>query len=271
MRRFDPAREPMHPSEGDAALAGPPKRRLRPAVLHSDDSLLVIDKPAGAAIEPTTGDEPTLMSLLKLTVDARAAYDMDVQLSGVASFAVGAVASAHLAEQERTGALRLVFLALVRASRPETAGTIDLPLSPVDPYTGRLRVDRERGRPARTDWSLRDAYAGYALLECHPQAASHAQVRAHLLGAGMPLVVDTMNGGGRELRLSSFKADYRPSRRHPEQPLIHRLSLHVERVELAHPGGGGAMSFSAAPPRDLRAATHQLAKFGRLGSGDGDD
>ena len=108
---------------------------------------------------------------------------------------------------------------------------------------------------------------GFALLECRPRTAVPGQIRRHLAAVGMPLAVDPVFGGADELMLSSFKAGYRPSRRHGEKPLIARATLHAESVRFRHPKTGAPMRLEAPIPRDFRAALHQLDRFGRIGPG----
>ena len=91
------------------------------------------------------------------------------------------------------------------------------------------------------------------------------QVRLHLQAAGMPLAVDTEYGGDPALMLSSFKPDYRPSRRHEERPLIGRISLHALAIESKHPASGAPIRIEAPLPKDFRAALNQLDKHGRIG------
>jgi 23S rRNA-/tRNA-specific pseudouridylate synthase len=127
-----------------------------------------------------------------------------------------------------------------------------------------MKVDPEQGERAVTEWRVRDRYVGFGLLECIPRTFVPDQIRAHLEAAGMPLAVDPAYGGGKDVLLSSFKAGYRPSRRRPERPLIQRLSLHAEVLLFTHPVSGERLQFEVPPPHDLRAAIHQLGRFGRM-------
>jgi 23S rRNA-/tRNA-specific pseudouridylate synthase len=129
---------------------------------------------------------------------------------------------------------------------------------------GRWRIDEPTGRSAVTTWTVRDRFVGYVLLECGTVPAMPHQIRLQLEAAGIPLAVDPLYGGATELRLSSFKAGYRPSRRHLEKPLIDRVSLHVQSVSFVHPRDGRKRKFEAPLPKDFRATVHQLSRFGRI-------
>ncbi len=238
-------------------------------VLLREASILVLDKPAGTAAWPFSEDaddgpargQP--VGLRDSDSSWRPIYPLEDEASGLAVLARGAAADILDAQRE-TGEFTVRFLALVRVAGPQSAGSIDLPLAVRDLTNPRVRIDPAHGSPARTEWSLLDAYAGFALLDCRPHPLLRHQVRAHLAAAGMPPAVDPLYGGGLELRLSSFKAGYRPGRHGPERPLIARVSIHAAELAFTHPDGRG-LTFSAEPPRDFRAAVHQLGKYGRLG------
>ena len=129
---------------------------------------------------------------------------------------------------------------------------------------GRMRLDAKAGYEATTNWNVRDLFVGYAILECRTRPVIPHQIRFQLDAAGLPLAVDPLYGGATELRLSSFKAGYRRSRRHDERPLIDRVSLHVQSLTFPHPRDGHIVRFEAAVPKDFRAAVHQLDRFGRM-------
>jgi 23S rRNA-/tRNA-specific pseudouridylate synthase len=78
---------------------------------------------------------------------------------------------------------------------------------------------------------------------------------------GHPLTVEPLYGGGMAVMLSSYKSDYRKSRRHEERPLIDRLTLHALRITIQHPRGTRAMTVEAPLPKDFRATLTQLGRL----------
>jgi len=244
----------------------PAPRQPAPLIRYADDEIVVVEKPASIPIYPGAHGELSLPGLIDLPAEMALVGIAEDEASGLVIFASPAGRQA-LQAQIADGRMTQRYQAIVRVAMPQRTGTIDQPLLvPRQPW-GHVRVDLDRGIPALTDWRLIEAYAGHALLECIPRTVHRNQIRSHLQAAGMPLAVDPTYGGGTELRLSAFKSGYRPSRRHAEKPLIARLTLHAESVELIHPADGRTLSLRAEPPRDFRAAVHQLAKYGRLTGG----
>jgi 23S rRNA-/tRNA-specific pseudouridylate synthase len=267
-----------HLSDGRLAEGGEgeerqPKRRTGPAIIHQDESLILISKPAGQRVDDGDEDTPSVLDSLtsRGTVEEGAAleavYPLDVGASGLLVLTRRPETRDRLRQQIADGRMELRHLVLVRGRPGQEAGTISRPLFDPGADGSVVRPDEDRGQAAVTDWRLREFYVGFALLECIPRTTVRSQIRVHLQTAGMPLVVDPRYGGGSELLLSSFKADYRASRRREERPLIARLTLHAQSVRLAHPRTGAAMTFEAAMPKDMRATIHQLDRFGRVPSG----
>lgn len=262
-----------HLAAAEECEGGRGRRGRPPDVIYKDESLVVMDKPAGLRVDGRASGLPCAVSHLIASgcVGAeeliQAAYPLDCDASGILVVARGAEILDHLQRQIAGGGLELRCLALVRGRPAQQTGTICRPL--LDPGTddGVVRLDDGQGVAAITEWRLRELYVGFALLECFPRTAIRSQIRAHLLEAGMPLIVDPRYGGGVELLLSSFKADYRPSRRREERPLISRLTLHSHSAKFAHPLTGQALLFEAPPPKDMGAAIHQLGRFGRAPGG----
>ena len=247
-----------------------PRRSAAVKVLYHDEEIIVAGKPPGIWIEHEIEDEPSVFEQLEakglIRSDApawHAVYPLDVGASGLVVLA-GSFASMNLLrEQMGDGTLDLCCLALVRGHLAQETGTIDRPIVAAGGDRP-ARIDDAHGQKAVTEWRLRDSFVGFALLECRPRTAVISQLRVHLSSAGMPLVVDPAFGGGESLMLSSFKSNYRPSRRHAERPLIQRLTLHAFSVRFPHPKTKAPMQLELPPPKDFRAALNQLDHYGRL-------
>ena len=247
-------------------------RQRRPIVeiIHVDDHIIVADKPAGivAGVVGQIGESITtqLSQAIRVPQSAVRLVDRMVQgVSGVTILARTAEAQRELVRQFTRGGVAKTYLAIVRGSLLDRQGRIALDIGPDKTRPGRLRVGGSQARHAETAWTLKDQFAGFALLEVHPDKERGDQVRLHLQAAGMPLAVDPEYGGAEELLLSSFKPEYRRSRRREERPLISRLSLHARAITFTHPAGGGQMHFESPPPKDFRATINQLDKHGRIG------
>lgn len=248
-------------------------RRNIPAdaeVLYVDDAIVAVNKPPGVSLDVSWDDAPTVIERLAVSgaigPDERlvSVYLMEPRLSGVAILARTRDALENICAQRSDGSIEMYCLALVRGRVSEAHGEIAAPIRPRAAGESVLRIDAADGEAATTRWQRLDGYVGAAQLECVPQPPEPDHVRLHLQHAGMPLMVDRSYGGGAELRLSQFKAGYRPSARRPERPLMERVSLHVRRVVLNHPANGRRLTFEASLHKDFRAAIYQLDRFGRL-------
>lgn len=266
--------------ELDGPADEPPRRqfgRKRPPrvtvdVLHHDEAIIVVAKPPGLPIDPderpVEEGHALLIAAERLKIPTRGLRLIDpveAEVSGVVVVARTADAASILQQQQRQSRFTHVTLALVRAAPDERTGRIDLEIGSDRKFPDQVRVGGSAAKPAVTEWTLRDRFVGFALLECRTHHERRHQLRIHLQAMGMPLAVDPLYGGNRELLLSTFKPDFHASRRHDERPLMRRLSLHVERLQFAHPFTQAALEFTAPPPRDLKAALTQLDRHGRIG------
>ena len=195
----------------------------------------------------------------------RPTHRMDGDVSGVCVLARTSAAQRHIVRQFRGGAVETLYLALVGGCVEEDEGEVDKPVAPKPGGRGLMRIERKRGRPAKTSWRVLARYRGSALLLCRSQTDVRHQVRVHMQAAGYPLLVDPAYGGGGALMLSSFKARYRLKPGRKERALIARPSLHAMQMDLAHPETGASCRLQARPPKDFRAAVHQLNSHASTG------
>jgi len=245
-----------------------PDRAIRSGLnlLHVDDELIGVDKPAGVVSVPGRAGEFCLPDLLRLMPDfksdepLRVVQRLDKETTGVIVYARTLAAQRELTRQFAAREVEKIYFALV-SGYVEGDGEVDLPLA-FDQRAGRVRVDPRRGKPARTCFRVLQRVAGNTLLECRPLTGRTHQVRVHLAAIGHPLTVDPLYGGGEAVWLSQHKAGYRPSGRREERPLIDRVTLHAQSLTLTHPATGQELQLTAPLPRDLRAALRQLERLG---------
>lgn len=264
----------------------PPRHRedVTVGVLYEDEDVLVVDKPAGLAVEPErwARESGSLSgSLLQLAreragEDARG-IDMRPRLvHRIDKDTTGALIVAKSLEAERAlrrafdeGAVHKLYWALVEGEFPLADGaseTIELPLGPDHKRSGAQRVQHD-GKPARTRVTIEQRLRGYTLLACEPLTGRTHQIRVHLSASGFPLAVDPLYGRNDALLLSHFKSDYRAKRGRPERPLIARLTLHARCVAFPSPSAPERSVRVEAPlPKDFALALKQLVKYRRTGT-----
>lgn len=261
-------KDPDHERVSDEG-GGPAPRRVHgprppaPVVLHADQHILVVNKPAGVLSVHGRGTAPLLSELL---IEAgltppdepfRIVHRLDLGASGVIVFGRTLVAQQSLSRQFEGRAVEKVYLALARGF-VTADGEIDAGIR-ANEDSRNASIDLKRGKPAKTVYRVIERLTGNTLLECRPETGRLHQIRVHLAHIGHPLAVDPLYGGSSALMLSSFKPDYKQSTRHEERPLIARLTLHAQRISFEHPAGG-RVSYEAELAKDFRATLAQLRR-----------
>jgi 23S rRNA pseudouridine1911/1915/1917 synthase len=260
---------------------------VRVPVLHEDEDVLVVDKPAGLAVEPERwqrGEACLAGALLDLALvrsgserpespgervsldfRPRLVHRIDKDTSGIVLVARNLEAERRLRSAFESGDIHKNYLALVEGEWPadtEDEGkgeVIDLPLGPDLRRSGRMQVVETGGKSSRTRVSLDRSYRGYSLVRCEPLTGRTHQIRVHMAARGFPLAVDPLYGRRRAMYLSEIKADYRPKAGRPERPLMERLTLHARGIRFPN-AEGLSVSVESPLPRDFERVLKQLAK-----------
>ena len=202
------------------------------AILHADDRLLVLDKPAGLLSVP--GKEPgradcLIARLQAVHPEALLVHRLDCDTSGVIVFARDKAAQGHLGKQFEGRVTKKAYQARV-AGRLEGAGRVDLPLATDWPNRPRQQVDHKRGRPAQTDWAVMAHDGDTTRVRLHPLTGRSHQLRVHMRALGHPILGDPIYATG-------AARDGWP-----------RMMLHAETLTLRHPSGGGWVTFHSPCP-----------------------
>lgn len=216
---------------------------LRVSVLHEDDVLVFVDKPAGVPTQPLQpGERGTIANALlarypeMATVgddprEAGLCHRLDVETSGVLLAArnkdAWKVMRAAFSEER---SIEKHYLALVSGPLADE-GSIDLPLA----HAGNHVVPSlTEGRPALTEFRVLQRAGSTALVEVKLITGVLHQVRAHLAAVGAPIVGDSLYGGTAVAGLSRF--------------FLHAASLGVR-----HPVTGSAVHVESPLPAELKA------------------
>ena len=248
-------------------------------VLFEDEFLLALDKPAGLLTSPDRYDpnRPNLMKLLHAGIEngkpwARErhldylsnAHRLDFETSGIILLAKTKPALVALANLFGTEKPLKKYVALVRGEPPGENFEVDARLAPHPVKTGLMRVDPKNGKPSKTKFAVLENFPrfGYALLQCEPLTGRTHQIRVHAGHAGLPLVGDELYGG-KFLWLSRLKKDYRLKEGREERPLISRVALHAEELQLPHPVANLTVTIKAEWPKDLKVAVKYLRQFAK--------
>lgn len=247
--RIPPVRTARRP---DRAAAEPVAPLLSGRILYEDDSLLVVDKPAGMAVHGGSGVSLGLVEQLRLErPDAKfieLAHRLDRETSGVLLLAKKRSALTAVHRAMREGAVEKRYLALVKGGWRDKKRNARFPLHKYVTSGGERRVSvHEDGRPAHTVFFLRQSWPDFSLLEAELKTGRTHQIRVHLAHLGFPIAGDAKYGDfawNRALQKLGLK----------------RMFLHARELILNHPSSGGRLVLEAPLPEDLHRF---LAGLGR--------
>jgi RluA family pseudouridine synthase len=249
------------------------------SVLFEDEHLLALDKPAGLLTSPDRYDaqRPNLMKLLHAAIADQKpwarerhltylsnAHRLDFETSGVILLAKSKPVLIALADLFGSEKPLKKYLALASGAPPSEKFEVDAALAPHPLKIGIMRVDSKNGKKSKTNFEVLESFPGpgYVLLDCQPLTGRTHQIRVHAAHVGLKIVGDTLYGG-KPLWLSRLKKDYHLKPGKEERPLISRVALHAEQLQLKHPINGDNVTISAPWPHDLTVAVKYLRKFGQ--------
>jgi RluA family pseudouridine synthase len=244
-------------------------------VLFEDADLLALDKPSGLLTSPDRYDpnRPNLMKLLHAGIAGAKpwarergltylsnAHRLDFETSGIILLAKNKPVLVQLADL--FGAEKPVkkYVALAQGCPAEDEFEVDAKLAPHPVRIGMMRVEPKNGKKSKTRFSVIEKFANQTLIRCEPLTGRTHQIRIHLRHAGVPIVGDELYGG-KPLWLSRLKPNYRLKPGREERPLISRVALHAEQLELKHPVTGEPVSILAPWPKDFTVALKYLRQF----------
>ena len=227
-------------------------------VIHEDEEILVLNKPAGLVVHPGAGNPAgTLVNALlhhrpALGVLPRAGivHRLDKDTSGVMVVACTPGAHASLVRQLEERSVKREYHA-VCVGVMTGGGTVDAPVGrhPVD----RIRMAvREGGREAVTHYRVEERFRGHTHVRCRLETGRTHQIRVHLAHIRHPLVGDPVYGGRLVVPAGAGEALVEALR------AFRRQALHAARLQLVHPGSGQPVEFEAPLPADLVALLEAL-------------
>jgi len=222
--------------EGGRSSTSPPPALAPLRVLHEDDQVLAVDKPAGLPAQPTPAGVTSLLLLASahLGRDAGLVHRLDRDTTGVMVFGKSREATSALAASFRTGAARKQYLAVTAPGLP-ASGTCTLRLARDRTRPGRWVARPRDGLEAETRFRRLGATAELALAALWPRTGRTHQLRAHLAALGAPIAGDRLYGGPLRLR---------------GEP-IGRSLLHAHVLVLTHPRTGAPLQLRAPLPPDM--------------------
>ena len=247
----------VHWPEAGPAEAQPEEIPLD--ILHEDDALLVLNKPAGLVVHPAAGHEQhTLVNALlhhcagQLSGIGGVArpgivHRLDKETSGCLVVAKNDETHVALSTQFATRKVEKIYQAIVCGEMERDQGEIRAAIARHPSHRKRMAVDDELGRAARTTYRVVERLRGATLAEVTLHTGRTHQIRVHFQFIGFPLVGDATYGHRQNQHLAELT--------HYTAP---RQMLHAGQLSFTHPRSGKRMRFTAPLPEDFRDALSAL-------------
>lgn len=231
----DRVRIPPVRAAGDREVTIPESRvaQVRGCIIHRQDEFVVVDKPAGMAVQAGTGLSWGLNDIMR-QIEPRAVpvHRLDRETSGVMLFALGAANARQLQRLFHQQQIEKRYLALLDGQLREDRVDVDLALKKVRDASGEARVVvADDGKPASSTFRRLERIGQCDFVEVTIATGRTHQIRVHAAALGAPLVGD---------------ARYNPR---PNAFADSRLFLHAASLRLPWPDD---QVFSAPLPQTLQ-------------------
>jgi 23S rRNA pseudouridine1911/1915/1917 synthase len=222
-------------------------------IIYEDDYIIAINKPPFMLSHPSTRERKgTLINALlyylnenesqkKARLWPALVHRLDRDTSGVILVTKQERALKKLALQFNERRVKKIYQAIVFGSPIPDVGLIDAPIGHHPVLWPRWRVMEKDGKPAQTQYKVKEEAGGFALVELEPQTGRTHQLRIHLAYIGHPIVGD--HTYGRSLNKELDQA-------HPEEKISRQL-LHAAALSFRHPATNLMMELRAPLPEDM--------------------
>ena len=208
-------------------------------ILYEDDSLLILNKPAGLAVHPSILHFADSLSngvrfyfdSIGLKKKIRPVNRLDLDTSGIIIFAKNEYIQECLIKQMNSHTLEKEYIAIVSGILNEKSGTINLPISRKKGSIIERCVSKD-GQIAITDYSVIKELDNISVVKCVLKTGRTHQIRVHFSAIGHPLIGDF---------LYSSKSD-----------LINRQALHSYHISFIHPISNKIIDIYCELPEDMK-------------------
>jgi len=232
-------------------------------IIYEDDSLLILDKPAGITVNnsDTTKNQETVQDWIKRKFSifnfqfssqeendfckrAGIVHRIDKETSGILLVAKTKNAFENLQAQFKDRIVEKTYVALVH-------GHIDLDEGKINVPVGRLPWNRKRfgvlagGRQAETNYKVLERFnKPFTLLEVNPKTGRTHQIRVHLKYFNHPVFADFLYAGRKIAR--------------NDRKILPRVFLHAKKISFIHPKTGDRVEFESPLPDELTDVINSL-------------
>lgn len=216
-------------------------------IVYEDESILVINKPAGLTVHPGAGQaEHTLQNALLYHAPhlaklqrAGIVHRLDKQTSGLLVVAKTLQARTSLVRQLQKRKIKRQYEAIV-IGQIIAGGTVDAPIDRHPNHRTHMAVV-ETGKPAVTHYRIKERFKAHTALTVTLETGRTHQIRVHMAYIHHPILGDPVYGGNR-------------------QSLFKRQALHAEKLGLVHPVTKEWVEWEAELPEDMQKLKEILKK-----------
>ncbi len=215
-------------------------------IIYEDDSVIVVNKPAGMVVHPAAGNySGTLVNALlyhcKNTLSGIGGIErpgivhrLDKDTSGLLMAAKDDWTHRHLSRQLKEKTAVRKYIALVKGNIMDNSGKIEKPIGRHVSDRKKMSTKTRKGRTAITEFNVIERFGDYTLLEARLKTGRTHQIRVHLSSIGYPVAGDRVYGRGKA------------------QLFICRQMLHAQTLGFIHPKTGKYLEFTSIIPDDMK-------------------
>ena len=244
-------------------------------IVYEDDSLLLVNKPAGMVVHPGHGNySGTLINALTFHFDnlpnnssnrPGLVHRIDKDTSGLLVVAKTEDAMTHLAKQFFDKTSEREYIALVWGDVKEDQGTIEGAIGrhPKNRLQNTVFIgdDAHKGKPAVTHYKVLERFGYVTLVSCKLETGRTHQIRVHLKHIGHTLFNDERYGGDRILKGTSF-SKYKQFVENCFS-ILPRQALHAKTLGFVHPVTQEKMKFDSPVPDDIAQCLEKWRNYSK--------
>ena len=232
-------------------------------IVYEDDSLMIINKPAGMVVHPGCGNySGTLVNGMSYYLQqgnvaieglnrVGLVHRIDKDTTGLVVIGKTEQAMAHLAAQFKKHTVHRRYIALVWGDMEEEEGTINAHIGRNQRFRKIMDAypDGEHGKEAITHYKVLERFNYVTLVELRLETGRTHQIRVHMRLIGHPLFSDTTYGGNRIAKGTVFNK----YKQFVENcfAILPRQALHAKELGFNHPTENKKVMFDSELPADM--------------------